>query len=230
MQPPFYMQLTETVVIALFGVILWAATHTNSPITDTVTLYTLRTDAPEFKAFEQMSAEGITKVTAPTISLGVWYAINSTCMNPDAIQYLALTEPNFMSSANFPTVPISPANPAILPKLLSTPHLITSPLCRCLATTLIIYNTKNPTGVATAAGAKKADEGYKACYSTNGHTQQQRQWYETNYNTDKIHTRRSVSKVSFALVICLSFVFNFTGCLAQCRTRNGSSGPNSHWE
>lgn len=201
--------MTETVALTVFSVILWAATHSNSPITDTATLYSLRYDTPKFEAFKEASDNGVGKVTAPTISLATWYGINSTCMNPDALQTLALAEPSFMSSTNFPVVPTSPANIAILPKLLYFPNLLTSPLCRCLVATLDRYNTLNPTGIATAAPAKKADEAYKSCYSTNGHTPQQRQWYESNYNPEKVFTRRNVSKVSFALIICLSFVFNF---------------------
>ena len=161
MRPPSsgYMQLTETVVLALFGIILWAATHRNSPITDTVTLYTLRTDAPDFKAFEEISTDNVNKITAATISLHAWYKINSTCMNPDAIQSLALTDPTFMSSANFPTVPVSPANPGILPKLLYTPHLITSPLCRCLATTLINVQHEKSRWTRHSSRRKKGGRG-----------------------------------------------------------------------
>ena len=200
--------MTETVLLTIFGVILWAATHTNSPTTDTVTLYTLRTDTPEFKAFENSIPVGNINVAAPTISLAVWYQINSTCMNPDALQHLALTEPSFFSSTNFPAVPTAPTSEHIMAKLLYTPHLLTSPLCRCLAATLVTYNSLYPTLPSNKSEAENADKAFKACFSTNGHTPQQRQWFESNYNTDKIFTRKSMSKVSFALIICLSFAFN----------------------
>lgn len=207
---------------------LWAATHTNSGITDTVTLYSLRTDAPEFKAFESAIPEGDIVVAAPTISLAVWYAINSTCMNPDALQNLILTEPSFFSSSNFPPVPTAPTDPMIMMKLLYTPNLMTSPLCRCLAMTLVTYNQRYPINPSTKAAAQEADKAFKACFSTNGHTPQQRQWFESNFNTDKIFTRKSMSKVSFALIICLSFAFNFIYGSLDFNQENFYSGwPNN---
>jgi len=213
MNGQFYLQMTWTVVLTLFGVILWGATLTHSPHTDLVTLYTLGSDAPDFNAFRDQAMSDSVRtngISAAAASLAVWYSINSTCISPDTVQDLIRTDPGFIANpAFFPSAPQTPGNPATLGRIYNTPKLLTSPLCRCLAMTLFAFVSKNPTTPLDPKKLEAADEAYKACFSTHTHTPQHRQWYSLNYNTQKIQTRKSVSKVTFALIICLSFLFSF---------------------
>lgn len=202
----FYLQMTRTVVLLVFGFMLWAATLTNSPSTDTVTMYALNTDAPSYSALTDEAARAPVGSSAPAISLGAWYSINETCMDPDTVQKLLLTDPTFMTDVNFPNLPVSPGNPGTMGMIYNKKGLLTSPLCRCLVIVLTKFNTM---GVATpiADRVASANKAYQACFSTNTHTPRQKQWLEVNYNTQKINTRKTTSKVSFALIICLSLLF-----------------------
>ena len=181
------------------------ATQMNSPITDTVTLYSLNTDIPDYNALND-AFKATPTALASAISLSTWAKINPTCLNPDKVHEVYLTNPAFASmlTAN-PSTSIDPNSMMIL---YNQEGILTSPLCYCLKSVLDKFTALSPS-TAMQARVDSANKAFKACFSTNSHTPQQRQWFDSNFNINKIITRKSVSKVSFVWIICASLLFNF---------------------
>lgn len=191
----FYMKLVTTVVVVLGGLIGWATILGSSPLTDTVSMYTLQTDGPDYKALESAAGRAILGQLAADISLSAWYSINATCINTQKAHEMGL-----------PGAPVR--LPTTIPGILATPNLLTSPLCMCLVQVLGKFNAMS-TAKPMDARVKQASTAFKACFSTNLHIPQQRQLLNENYKIDDIKTRKTFSKASLMLIICLSFLFNF---------------------
>jgi hypothetical protein len=97
--------------------------------------------------------------------------------------------------------------PTTLTGMAAEPGLITSPLCLCLVNVLNKYNAMS-VSIDMSERVKKASRAFKACFSTNIHIPQQRQLLNENYKKDDIKTRKTYSKASLMLLICMSFLFN----------------------
>ena len=211
------MQASETALIVLAGIILWATTHGSSPKTDTVQMYYLETTNPNMYALEdaystikaKVSSAVLPTVTAKTITLTAWYDINKTCMDPTMVQNLWFTNPALMN--RLPTEPFSPiltAQSTLLKDVTEQPGLIASPLCRCMTNVMQGFHTKS-SPAAMEERVKLASKAFKACFNTNSHIPKQKQLFDNNFASERIQTRKTMSKVSLVLIICLSFLFNY---------------------
>jgi hypothetical protein len=189
----FKLQLAVTVFLVTSGSILWIATLASSPLTDTVTLNRLSDEGPNYDTLKEAFKISTAGAQASVITQTAWRDIAPMCTDPTMNQQLAI-------STNAP--------PDTMMEYLTTKGLITSPLCRCLADVLWRFETLT----APAAMDKRVentDKAFKACFVTNMHLPQQRQFLNDNYKTEHIYTRRTFSKSSLMLIICLSFLFNF---------------------
>jgi hypothetical protein len=205
-----YMHAAETAVIVLAGIVLMGTTHTNSPKTDTVQLYYLETTNPNMFALEDaytaVPTAVLPTVTAHTIALMAWYAINGTCMDPTMVKKLWLTDPTLMQ--RLPSPILNPVSTTLLGDVTGQNGLLTSPLCRCMVSVLQAFPAKTVPALLSER-VKSASTAFKACINTNSHIPKQKQLFDGNYAVEKVQTRKTTSKISFVLIICLSFLFNF---------------------
>lgn len=190
-------------------------------MTDTVTMYYLETKIPPVNALKDTFERSSAALTAATYSLGTWYNINSTCIEPSA-EKLAWLQ-NYALMSTLPMVVTSPASTAILKDITQQPGLLTSPLCQCIARVLVTFNSKNPSKTMTER-IKEGNDAYNACFSTNMHTPTQTQIMKSNLNLDNVNTRKTMSKVSLVLIICLSLAFNYVYSLLDFRPQAADAG------
>ena len=193
MSHQYYLQLTGTTVLVVAGVILWIATLSNSPLTDTVTLNRLSDKGPNFDALKDAFKQAAAGAQATVISQATWHDIEPMCTDPTMNQKLAIA----INSV-----------PDTMMEYYTTKGLLTSPLCRCLVSVLQKFEQLT-TPAAMDKRVQNTDAAFKACFTTNIHLPQQRQFLNDNYKTEHIYTRKTYSKSSLMLIICLSFLFNF---------------------
>jgi len=208
--------MTDAVILLVAGFAIWLATGINSPVTDTVTMYTLTPNTPDLDALSaayEKAPTALSNIITNTVMKGM----APTCLSPEGVQGMvwAGASPLALPNSNMSASAIQ----QMLLVQLNTNRIMTSPLCLCLKFVLDKYTTMDAS-VEMKTRVDSANKAFKACFSTNSQTPQQKQFYEVNYNTDKIHTRRTVSKVSFALIICLSLLFNVIYCSLNFETEN----------
>jgi hypothetical protein len=179
-----------------------------------VQLYTLKAEAPDPDLFiDTFKTLPATTQAAETLTRNMRIEISPTCMSLEGSQSLAQNSMaallaglgslgqmgTNMSGLNLTYFTNNP---------FETSGIMASPLCLCLSAVLDKFDQLNRNSTITQERIDSADNAYKACFSTNTHTPMQKQWGDVNYNPSVIRTRKGASKVTFALLIYLSLLFN----------------------